>query len=38
MITYVCQNFGVRDIHGQMPKSIYQASYLLPSDIPNNFS
>ena len=38
MITYVCQNFGVRDIRGQIPKSMYQASYLLPSDFPNNFS
>ena len=34
MITYVCQNFGVDDVHGQIPKRIYQASYLLPSDFP----
>ena len=38
MITYVCQNFGVRDIRGQIPKSLQQALYLLPSDFPNNFS
>ena len=38
VITYVCQNFGVRDVHGQTPKSIYQASYLLPSNFLNNFS
>ena len=38
MITYSCQNFGVRDVCGKIPKSIYQASYLLPSDFPNNFS
>ena len=24
-ITYVCQNFGVRDVRGQIPKGIYQA-------------
>ena len=38
MIMFVCQNFGVHDIHGQIPKSIYQVSYLLPSDFPKNFS
>ena len=38
MITYIYQNFGVHDVHGQIPKSIYQASYLLPTDYPNNFS
>ena len=26
------------DVCGQIPKSIYQVSYLLPSDFPNNFS
>ena len=38
VITYVCQNFGVRHVRGQIPKSIYQVSYLLPNDFPNNFS
>ena len=38
VITYVCQNFGIRDVCGQIPKRIYQASYLLPIDFPNNFS
>ena len=38
VIMYVYQNFGIRDIHGQIPKSIYQASYLLPSYFLNNFS
>ena len=28
VITYVSQNFGVRDVPGQMSKSIYQALYL----------
>ena len=37
VITYVRQNFGVRDVRGQIPKSLCQASYLLPSDFPNNF-
>ena len=37
VITYVCQNFGVHDVRGQIPKHMYQA-YLLPSDFPNNFS
>ena len=22
VIIYVCQNFGIRDIHGQIPKNI----------------
>ena len=35
---YVCQTFGVRDVRGQIPEIIYQVSYLLPSDFPNNFS
>ena len=35
---YVCQIFGVCDVRGQIPKSIYQALYLLPSDFPDNFS
>ena len=35
---YVCQIFGVRDVRGQIPKSIYQALYLLPSDFPGNIS
>ena len=38
VITYACQNSGVRDALGQIPKSIYQASYLLPSNFPNKFS
>ena len=38
VITYVCQKFGVCDICGQILNGIYQASYLLPSDFPNNFS
>ena len=38
VITYVCQNFGVRDVRGQIPKNIYEASYLLPSDFPYKFS
>ena len=25
-ITYICQNFGVREVLGLIPKSIYQAS------------
>ena len=25
-------------VHGQLPKSIYQPSYLLPTDFPSNFS
>ena len=37
VITYVCQNFGVRDVRVQIPKIIYQASYFLHSDFPNNF-
>ena len=38
VITIMCQNFGMRDICGQVPKSMNQMSYLLPSDFPNNFS
>ena len=38
VIMYVYQNFGVREVHGQIPKSIYQASCLLPTDFPNSFS
>ena len=38
VITHVCQNFAVRDVRGQILKNIYQASYLLPSDFPRNFS
>ena len=38
VITIMCQNFGMRDIRGQVPKRINQMSYLLPSDFPNNFS
>ena len=36
MVTYVCWNFGICDTLVEIPKSIYQASYLLPSDFPNN--
>ena len=36
--TYMCQNCGVWDVLWQIPKSIYQESYLLPSDFTNNFS
>ena len=32
MMTCVCRNFGIRDVRGQIPKSIYQASNLLPID------
>ena len=38
VIANVFQNFSVRGIRRQIPKSIYQASYLLPSDFPNHFS
>ena len=38
MVTHVCQNFGIHDVHGQTPKSICPTSYLLPSDLPYNFS
>ena len=37
VIKYLCQSFGVRNVRGQIPKSIYQASYFLPSDCSNNF-
>ena len=33
-----CQNFAVRDVRGQIPKSILQTSNFLPSDFPYNFS
>ena len=35
VITYVCQKFAVRNVRGQIPESLYQASYLIPSDFPN---
>ena len=36
---HVCvPKFGMCEVWGPVPKSIYQASYLLPSDFPNNFS
>ena len=38
VITYMYQNFCVRGVHGQIPRSIYQALWLLPSDFPNHFS
>ena len=38
VITYTYQNFGIPGIHGQIPKSIYQASYLSATNFPNNFS
>ena len=38
VIAYVWTNFGVRNVLGQIAKSIHRASYLLPSDFPNNFS
>ena len=28
VITHVCQNFGIHDIHGQILKIIYHESYL----------
>ena len=33
VITYMCQNFAVREVHWLTPKSIYEVSYLLPSDL-----
>ena len=38
VIMYMCQNFDVHEVHLQIPKNMYQASYLLPSDFPNSFS
>ena len=38
MIMYVCQNFGICDIDGQISKGIYQASYLWFSGFSNSFS
>ena len=36
---HVClPKFGIHYVCGLIPKSIYQASYLLPSDFPNNFA
>ena len=37
VIAYMCQNFGLCEVRGQIPTSIYQASYLLPSDFPKHF-
>ena len=34
---HVCQNFGIPDTCGQIPKSIYLALYLLLSNFPNDF-
>ena len=34
----MCQDFGIRDIRRQIPKSIYQATYLLTTDFLNNFA
>ena len=34
VITYVCQNFDARDVRGEIPKSIYNASYFLPIIFP----
>ena len=34
----MCQNFAESDVRVQIPQSINQASFLLPSDFPNNFS
>ena len=34
----MCQNFTICDMQGQISKSIYQVSNVLPSDFPNNFS
>ena len=36
VITYMCQNFGVRGVREQILKHIHQPSYLLSSDFPNN--
>ena len=30
--------FGLRDVRGRVPKSMYQASYHSPSDFTNNLS
>ena len=37
MIAYMYQTFGTCNACGQIPKSIHQASYLLPSDFPKQF-
>ena len=34
---HLFQNFGLRDVLGQMQKT-YQASYILPSDFLDHFS
>ena len=33
-LPYVCQNFDARDVRGEIPKSIYNASYFLPIIFP----
>ena len=38
VIMYEWQNFSVRDVRGKISKSIYQTSYSLLSDVPNNWS
>ena len=38
VIAYMCQNFDVLDVHGQIPKSIFRRHTFLPSDFPNIFS
>ena len=38
MIRHVSQNIGVCEVCELIPKGLYQASYLSPSDFPNNFS
>ena len=38
VMMYLCQNFDIHDIRGEIPKSMYQESDLLPSDFPNNSS
>ena len=35
---YVCLDFCVRDVLGQMPENISGAPYLLPNNFPNSFS
>ena len=37
VITYICQDFGVRDVRRQIPKAIYRMSNLFPSDFSNSF-
>ena len=38
VIACMCQNFGVLDVCGQIPKSIIRRHTFLPSDFPNIFS